>query len=86
MMLTTEKLVKVVVINRVLYINGDPRKNRMLPLRNAWTVNDLAREILAACADYDVSLDRNGAVFLAGSIARQTINDTTKGGNELGWD
>jgi hypothetical protein len=85
-MTAMETLTSVRLMGRKLYVNNNPCMPYLLPLSNGWTVNELAENILRACAEYNVDMNWDGAVFLARSIAKEAINDTLKGGYELGWD
>lgn len=73
--------------NRMIWINGDPYLNHLLPLDNGWRVNDLADEIMRACVDYDVNAEWDAARSLALSIMKQVCKDTIQNGvPSLGWD
>lgn len=85
---TREHLKRVRIINRILYVNGDPAMNYKLPLDNGWRVNDLADEIMRACVEYDVIANWESARFLALRLVKEILKDKRQinGGFELGWD
>ena len=83
------RLSSVKIINRVLYLNNDPAMNYMLPADNGWRVNELADEILRACAQYGVITKFESARFLASRLVKQILKEQrqTKGGLfDLGWN
>ena len=82
-------LSSVRIINRVLYLNNDPVMNYMLPSDNGWRVNELADEIMRACAAYGVIAKYESAHFLASRLVRQILKEQrqVRGGIfELGWN
>jgi hypothetical protein len=83
-----QPLMTVRIIGRVLFLNGDPGLNYLLPLSNGWEINDLAREILRAAAGYDLMIAWHSAKFLASKLLKQIMKDERQfnGGFELGWD
>ncbi|AFU58634.1 hypothetical protein Ngar_c17010 [Candidatus Nitrososphaera gargensis Ga9.2] len=73
-------LKSVLLVNRTLFLDNDPRCNYLLPLTNGITVNEFASEIMRACANYDKSVTWEGAKFLA----RELLESDTKG-VEMPW-
>lgn len=69
--------------NRVIWLDGDPFQNYILPLTNAYSINDLAKEILRACAEYNRSLSWEGAQYLAKVLLK---NADRNGDARLEWD
>lgn len=77
------RLLSVKIINRTLFVNGDPVLNYLLPLDNAWRVNDLADEIMRACAIYDVIAKYENARYLASVITKHIIREQQQGKGAL---
>lgn len=72
--------------NRVLFLDGDPFLNYQIPLYNEWSLNDLASEILRACAVYDRTLNWDGAKFLALGLVADTMEDGDDGEDPIDAD
>lgn len=81
-----QRLYSCKLVSNRIYINSDPAMPYQL--LHEWRVNELADEILRACAEYDITANWEQAKFLAVKIAKQLLKDKRQidGGFELGWD
>jgi len=82
------RLMSVKIVNRIIYLNGEPTLNYILPLSNDWRINDLTCELIRACAIYDIIVAWHDAKFLASKLLKEVLRDKrqSSGGFELGWD
>ena len=69
------KLWSVKVVSNKGYLNTDPAMPFLLPF-GQWKVNELADQILRACADYDILATWDQAKFLALAISKAVIKET----------
>lgn len=69
----------------MIWINGDPYLNYLLPLSNCWTLNDLVNEIMRACVEYDIYATWDAARSLALYIMKQVCKDTLQNGVPTLW-
>jgi len=70
------------LINRVLYLNGDPSLTYLLPAFQ-WNIPELIDLIRRACNEYDLVVTYQAAKFLAENLALKVLNEPRAEDN---WD